>query len=103
MLDKFIEDMLNLKKTDEELSSHIDTIYQLFGNADSDFINAIYSLYTKNIKMIASLYGLQEDAVSWFIYDNDWGGRNLKCTAEGSKEVKIDSLETFYKFEKGLL
>lgn len=52
------------------------------------------------IKTISELSGITEDAISWFIYENNFGENRYSCSKNKGRMVTISSSSKFWDFEK---
>lgn len=79
-----------LKKADKSMGM----MYAVFGrNPEGPFQDGIYGLFDMAIDGVAKAIGDEDDWLTWFIYDNEWGKKEYEA---GYKPmVKIKSIEDF--------
>lgn len=94
----------------ESITSYVDrreTLIDSFGQlctTDSEFhIDVADEMMYSYIMLLSELTGISDTAITWFIVDNEYGDKELTVTDKDTGEsVVIDSVEAFWKFEKGL-
>lgn len=86
-----------IKKLQQKLTKadkSMEMMYSVFGrNPEGPFQDGIYGLFDMAIDGVAKAIGDEDDWLSWFIYENDWGKKGYEAGYEPM--VKIKSIEDF--------
>ena len=101
MRDKFIKDMGKLQSIITRRSKFLNSMDRLGVNFfNTDLVESMYECEEMLIYHMATLHNIEVDSLLWFIYENDFGNKKLCAKEEGQDIVDIDSVETFYDYEK---
>ncbi len=85
----------NFLKHYNRLSEKMDELLQVFPSAfESELFDSIYKLSEEHIKLLATFVGISEEAMFWFIYDNEQGKNEFEVNG-----VKIKNVDDFIDFE----
>lgn len=87
-----IHELTKLSNHYKELTSRFDTVYNLFGSADSKFCNSVWLTFDSYLDAVSLLLEDHNEWISWFIHDNNCGEKNLSVRL-GKKRIKVDSVE----------
>lgn len=79
---RLIKDLI---KHYQELNSNFDSIYKLFGSADSKFTDSVWNAFEAYMRLVQKTVGDKLDWISWFIYDNQCGKANMVYPVNGNK------------------
>ena len=85
----------NFLKHYNTLKENLDELLSVFPSAfESDLFESIYIFGDEYIKLLADFVGIHEDAMFWFIYDNEQGKNEFEVNG-----VKIKNVDDFINFE----
>jgi hypothetical protein len=87
---KLIEECIGSYK---KIGVNIDVVYKLFGSADSEFIDEIWTMFDLYIKNTEMLLEDEFNFLSWYIFDNECGERELTCKIKNGAEFKIKTIK----------
>lgn len=89
-----IELIQKLQRRLEKADKSMEMMYAVFGrNPEGPFQDGIYGLFDMAIDGVAKAIGDEDDWLTWFIYDNEWGKKEYEA---GYKPmVKVKSIEDF--------
>ena len=89
-----IELIQKLQRRLDKADKSMELMYSVFGsNPEGPFQDGIYGLFDMAIDGVAKAIGDEDDWLSWFIYDNEWGKKEYEAGYE--PKVKIKSIEDF--------
>jgi len=99
--ESFIKDMQELKDLLDRRDKEIDLLEERGFYIEAPIFNINWEFESLLIEKIARIYGLNSEAIGWFIADNEWGSNGYECSLENGENTKICSIEDFWDFEKG--
>jgi hypothetical protein len=98
---QFIKDMTEFMNLHDKVDANTDALVSVgFDLFSSPIIDSITDLFTMIRYHICERYGIELDAMDWFIFEDDWGAKGYDCQ-RNDKKMKIKSISDFWKFEKG--
>ena len=98
----FLSDMDKLKSFSDNIDHHIDSFKPIFSDVfDSPLFDSFYRLFEFTAEQIALKYQIEPNALSWFIYEDEWGANGYSCSKEGVEDYAIFNASDFWNFEKG--
>lgn len=97
----FIDTLEQLQTIVDDTRTYTDALDTVFYASENKFYNTIFLLIDLYMVKIAKIYKIHEAALSWFIYDNDFGRQKLQVGTNGVDSMQtIDSIEKFWDYEK---
>lgn len=102
MIMMFVKDMEKLRELNDKIG---DTIakFEAAGLVMTDEVFGELTSLDLYVHFLSELYGINEDAIFWFIYDNEFGDKQIECVHkmdEHNFAIPICNAEDFYKFER---
>lgn len=99
---QFIKDMKEFKALHDKAENEITNLSKV----GFDLLNAPILFIIDELKLmlrchICRQYGLEIEALDWFVYENNWGENGYECSQNGSRAKKIKTFSDFWNFEKG--
>jgi hypothetical protein len=85
----------------EELNKKNDDAYtalEALGIEVSIIVNPLEELV---IDLLKESLNDQYEWIEWFVYENDFGNRNMKCTSKEGYTIKTDTAEDIYDLITG--
>jgi len=99
--ENFIHDIEKFRDVIDTANTHERLLNKVFYGGENKLYESVYTLADLYIDSVAALYGIDDSALSWFIYETDFGRSPLKVSKkEGSPLILIDSIELFWDSEK---
>ena len=94
----------NLVELNKRQQGYIDKCQPLFGRDcfEGDLFVYIEKILDDYMNAVAEITGINKEALSWFIYENDCGKKGYTCShtcVHNGTEMKICSVDDFLDFE----
>lgn len=94
------EQLKKLQQAHEQIDSVLNTLNSvLYISPECKLYNAIWQLASLAEDSIAENIGISQEALNWFIHENDFGKKNLSASSDTKKDFIISSIDTFLEFE----
>jgi hypothetical protein len=87
----------NVIKHYRELDSNFDSVYKLFGNADSKFSNSVWNTFSAYTDSVSLLIDDPFGMLDWYIFENKCGKAGMACKL-GKKTYKIKTVRNLIDY-----
>ena len=98
--EQFVKLMTVIKDRYDTMNNIIDKFDDVFGGIGDEFIEN--TDISPIIEVIAEIVGDNDDWISWYVYDKDFGENTaLYCNDENGNIIPSDTLEDLWELIKG--
>ena len=85
-LEALFKDLKNFQATQDEIS-------KLFGRCDGDFEDSAGRLIDNYVNTVAALLNDKGDWIAWYIWENDFGAREMEAGLDSESMKPICNIE----------